>query len=622
MDADLCGIGHPSDSFDPACARATAPDSVERTQHLQYNVDVNFHAVETFAHIPTSMGNSNPTKDDNPLPCPSDIAVTPKEHVCSSSHSPNTSTVDGLLVGLSSPSTFSLYEDSSNSDVISEDEDLDLEKSAGEALSEWFGININRLIRPVRVICAFEQVKEQCANILQDEGYCLLDVQEDQDDGLIGDIRMDPYDAGEGSGPRHTGRIHLGKSNTPQFNDKKSPSNNSIQQESSSSSDVKIRGRNKKNGTAGEFACPYRKRNPLRFNVRDHMKCATTSYESISQLKKHITADHERPGSFLHTCFRCNIPFPQGYDMISHYAQCPSPPQLRTNDKNADPEEGISDSIRCRLISRGNNRINDWDTLYQALFPGDQTVPDSSFVPVVEDYEVAEKYRQRGIEICRGINAAVSRYQSTSSPNHGHLAKDVLDFIEREFSSILGRPMDIFLDLRTHSDPEIRRFPSPGSDFVHIMAEGNSIISGSFHSNHQVEMFNTPQYMTPNDNQSQILEDTRPFLANSQGVDIYPTSQAAMEMFGQNPIERSNTSQIEVPFGNPHYTRADNVPENMAFTTSEPMPWSYGYHNRIQNPPSVPDTTLLAGSGFSPTTNNFEERNLWETGSSYQFPRN
>jgi hypothetical protein len=34
-----------------------------------------------------------------------------------------------------------------------------------------------------------------------------------------------------------------------------------------------------------KFSCPYRKRNPFRFNVRDHPTCALTSFPDNSQLK-------------------------------------------------------------------------------------------------------------------------------------------------------------------------------------------------------------------------------------------------------------------------------------------------------------------------------------------------
>ena len=34
-----------------------------------------------------------------------------------------------------------------------------------------------------------------------------------------------------------------------------------------------------------EFSCPFRKRNPLRFNVRSNLNCATQSFPTISLLK-------------------------------------------------------------------------------------------------------------------------------------------------------------------------------------------------------------------------------------------------------------------------------------------------------------------------------------------------
>ena len=38
-------------------------------------------------------------------------------------------------------------------------------------------------------------------------------------------------------------------------------------------------------GVSSNFSCPYRKRNPLRFNVRDYYVCATHSFADMSQLK-------------------------------------------------------------------------------------------------------------------------------------------------------------------------------------------------------------------------------------------------------------------------------------------------------------------------------------------------
>lgn len=40
-----------------------------------------------------------------------------------------------------------------------------------------------------------------------------------------------------------------------------------------------------RNSGISNFSCPYRKRNPLRFNVREHYVCATHSFSDMSQLK-------------------------------------------------------------------------------------------------------------------------------------------------------------------------------------------------------------------------------------------------------------------------------------------------------------------------------------------------
>lgn len=41
----------------------------------------------------------------------------------------------------------------------------------------------------------------------------------------------------------------------------------------------------KKQKTGMKLSCPFRKRNPLRFNVRDYYNCALVSYQSIALLK-------------------------------------------------------------------------------------------------------------------------------------------------------------------------------------------------------------------------------------------------------------------------------------------------------------------------------------------------
>ncbi|KAG4224032.1 hypothetical protein PC116_g27509 [Phytophthora cactorum] len=166
--------------------------------------------------------------------------------------------------------------DSTDTDL--NDDDIDLEKAADDALSEWFGISLCRLIRPVRVIYAFEQVKGQCASILRDEGRYL---QDDEFEATPKDV----YDAGESSMSNRAIQPLANNSNS-------SPSGGSIplgestsQSGSSSQNSLSVKGKNKKFRIQEGFSCPYRKRNPIRFNIHDHEKCANRSFPSMTELK-------------------------------------------------------------------------------------------------------------------------------------------------------------------------------------------------------------------------------------------------------------------------------------------------------------------------------------------------
>lgn len=70
--------------------------------------------------------------------------------------------------------------DLSDSDPEEEDVDIDLENTASIALSLCFGVTLDRLLRPIRVLDAFSGFKDRCAEILQeDENFRLIDWDDD-----------------------------------------------------------------------------------------------------------------------------------------------------------------------------------------------------------------------------------------------------------------------------------------------------------------------------------------------------------------------------------------------------------------------------------------------------------
>ncbi|KAK1749848.1 hypothetical protein QBC47DRAFT_455681 [Echria macrotheca] len=141
------------------------------------------------------------------------------------------------------------------------------------------------------------------------------------------------------------------------------------------------------------FSCPYRKRNPRRFNVRDYYVCATHSFADMSQLKKHIRAHHppvqRNAGPF--SCPRCFQGFPTKNDLDDHL-RAPDVCRITFDQGGADPEDGITQKIIVSLEARTLKlKIDNWVSLWKLLFPADKMVPDPTFVPVMEVFDfVAE----------------------------------------------------------------------------------------------------------------------------------------------------------------------------------------------------------------------------------------
>ncbi|KAH7008357.1 hypothetical protein EDB80DRAFT_435053 [Ilyonectria destructans] len=129
------------------------------------------------------------------------------------------------------------------------------------------------------------------------------------------------------------------------------------------------------------FSCPYRKRNPLRFHVRDHLNCATQSFSSMTLLKRHVTTFHKRKALPTYTCTRCQMSFTTEQDRDGHL-RVPLDQICAIQDKSEgfssqeDPENGITPDIDDVLRDRrGRVQVLNWGVLWRTLFPGDDTVP-------------------------------------------------------------------------------------------------------------------------------------------------------------------------------------------------------------------------------------------------------
>ncbi|KAL2174625.1 uncharacterized protein P884DRAFT_287299 [Thermothelomyces heterothallicus CBS 202.75] len=163
------------------------------------------------------------------------------------------------------------------------------------------------------------------------------------------------------------------------------------------------------NGTAPDgmasYPCPYRKRNPARFNIRDHEDCARAPFDSIRALKQHIIHYHQRQPA-LRQCRRCKERFGAEAELEGHLL-LPKDRICEVKEPCLDDyEDGITEKTASMLAARDGDdaRSWTWQTIWCLLFPGDPEIPDAAhlcsnkasffaeFHPVAELAEVEQAF--------------------------------------------------------------------------------------------------------------------------------------------------------------------------------------------------------------------------------------
>ncbi|TEA15636.1 hypothetical protein C8034_v001484 [Colletotrichum sidae] len=143
------------------------------------------------------------------------------------------------------------------------------------------------------------------------------------------------------------------------------------------------------------LSCPFRKRNPYRFNVREHHSCAMTYFPKFAELRQHIVKQHKRndPSAFL--CDRCNRDFPSKKDLRDHQRL---PKEQMCDVADHDPESGIDGPTMTKLLSRkrasGMTPEVQWREIWSLLFPDDDEykIKPLDFCPVIEHFELQAQF--------------------------------------------------------------------------------------------------------------------------------------------------------------------------------------------------------------------------------------
>ncbi|KAM5374789.1 hypothetical protein ACJZ2D_006283 [Fusarium nematophilum] len=144
------------------------------------------------------------------------------------------------------------------------------------------------------------------------------------------------------------------------------------------------------------LSCPFRKRNPHRFNVRDHHSCAMTYFPKFAELRQHIVKQHKRDDPSSYVCDRCNRDFSTRKELRDHQRL---PKELMCDIADHDAESGIDPSTASKLLSRkrasGTSPEVQWKEIWNIVFPDDDDceIPLYEFTPVIEHFELAAKYQ-------------------------------------------------------------------------------------------------------------------------------------------------------------------------------------------------------------------------------------
>ncbi|GKU21099.1 unnamed protein product [Fusarium langsethiae] len=145
------------------------------------------------------------------------------------------------------------------------------------------------------------------------------------------------------------------------------------------------------------LSCPFRKRNPHRFNVRDHHSCAMTYFPKFAELRQHIVKQHKRDDPSAYVCDRCSRDFPTRKELRDHQRL---PKEYMCDIADADAESGIDPQTATKLLSRkrasGTSPEVQWREIWNIVFPDDDDgdVRPYEYTPVIEHFEVAAKYQK------------------------------------------------------------------------------------------------------------------------------------------------------------------------------------------------------------------------------------
>ncbi|CCC10886.1 hypothetical protein SMACR_04117 [Sordaria macrospora] len=217
------------------------------------------------------------------------------------------------------------------------------------------------------------------------------------------------------------------------------------------------------------LSCPFRKRNPLKFNIRDHQQCAVRPFDDMTHLKRHIKDLHKQKTGSVYHCPRCKEEM-QSREALDAHIAVPNDRICSPQEGSAsgNPEDGITGRVEYWLNNRkANAKIDNWESLWRILFPSDDVVPEPDFVAPVEREEFygdLKNARPQLIEILT-LNGELSLSESQRSDRQHmeQLADIFYGHVGQVFQNSRRQPMNLVRRWKSGKRNPKAENPNPAS---------------------------------------------------------------------------------------------------------------------------------------------------------------
>lgn len=257
-----------------------------------------------------------------------------------------------------------------------------------------------------------------------------------------------------------------------------------------------------------QFACPYRKHDPRKFNFRDWPTCALTPQRTVARVKGHLYRHHR-----VHQCQRCKELF-ESQEQLDNHIIALQGCEVRPPDP-FQPIYGITVRLKEQLQSRkkaypGQTEAKRWQQMYQLIFPN-EIAPSPYFEPIRDQHddkphagaseELAryEEYLRNELPQCfrRALEAAVDNEIRCVGDHLRSQILTLLDTAQKEAFDNYHAVHNLAAEIVPLTSPPENDYDNIGEDKCRDDSATGCQFNGNSTSGHQDESCTFPQSPQP-----------------------------------------------------------------------------------------------------------------------------